>query len=185
MKDCGYLYTQSNHDQPTCDSIHMAGLVLRDTGNLDNARLLFDLLDKCPSCGIINPTTDHLIDDYFDLLKAGWGLFGGNADRGRRDIVKMLNSRGVFYVQCKVFGTVTILSQSVTPRPTGYDRSMDPSRTTGRYKMSQDQIKLYSARKAVIGMIECASVAGDQTTVNSLEKLLDKELSMSIKKRGL
>ena len=50
----------------------------------------------CPGCGAANPTDNHLITEYLDLMKHASGrIFGQNAERAMREVGDALLGRGV------------------------------------------------------------------------------------------
>ncbi|MFA5377168.1 MAG: hypothetical protein WC455_15560 [Dehalococcoidia bacterium] len=64
--------------------------------------------NKCPGCGAANPTTEHLLAEYKDLTRHGFGnMFGINARKSCNAVVDMLVMRGcTFYWD--IFGKHTL-----------------------------------------------------------------------------
>jgi len=59
-------------------------------------------------------TDQELMREYVEMLKAGWGMFGGNADRRRAEIATELHSRGITETP-NIFGAIKIHGRP-TPR---------------------------------------------------------------------
>ena len=65
--------------------------------------------ELCPACGCINPSTQHLVDEYCEMLKAGFNdVFGKNARQCRNQIVDMLLLRNITHIPNIFFGSVKI-----------------------------------------------------------------------------
>jgi len=63
---------------------------------------------KCPACGSVNTSTEHLLYEYKEMLKAGFNqMFGHNARKCCNDIVDLLRDRDITSYQ-SLFGTHTI-----------------------------------------------------------------------------
>lgn len=64
--------------------------------------------EVCPACQAANPTNEHLIDEYFDMMKAAMGgMFKNNAARAQNDVAEMLLARGVTHAP-NIFGPIEI-----------------------------------------------------------------------------
>jgi len=64
--------------------------------------------EKCPACGSVNISTEHLLMEYKEMLKAGFNqMFGHNARKCCNEIVELLRDRDVTTYQT-IFGTNTI-----------------------------------------------------------------------------
>jgi hypothetical protein len=59
--------------------------------------------------------TPDLMREYQDMRRAGWGLFGGNADRRAAELAAELRGRGVTHIP-NIFGPIPIHGRP-TPRP--------------------------------------------------------------------
>lgn len=70
----------------------------------------------CPGCGAANPTDRHLMDEWLDLRRHGWGMFGHNADRARAEVTAQLLERGITEIP-NIFGAIPVEARP-TPRPT-------------------------------------------------------------------
>lgn len=63
---------------------------------------------KCPACGSVNTSTEHLLYEYKEMLKAGFNTtFGYNARKCCNEIVELLHNRNVTTYQ-GLFGTHTL-----------------------------------------------------------------------------
>jgi hypothetical protein len=63
---------------------------------------------KCPACSCDEPSNDHLITEYFDLMKAGMNpVFGHNARLANNAVADLLISRGITEIP-NIFGALKV-----------------------------------------------------------------------------
>lgn len=63
----------------------------------------------CPVCRAANPTDKHLIDEYFEMMKAAMGgMFKNNAAAAQNEVAQMLLERGVTHAP-NIFGNIPIV----------------------------------------------------------------------------
>lgn len=64
--------------------------------------------DRCPGCGSINLSDEHLMAEYLDLQKHSFNrMFGHNARKAQDDVAKILLARGVVEIP-NIFGAIPI-----------------------------------------------------------------------------
>jgi hypothetical protein len=52
--------------------------------------------EYCPGCRAVNPTNEHLLKEYHELLKAGFNnMFGQNARKACNAVIDLLGKRGI------------------------------------------------------------------------------------------
>ena len=66
-----------------------------------------DPTTKCPDCGCINPSVEHLQKEYLELTKACFGIFGGHAQRAKNQVAHMLLEQGITEIP-NIFGPIQI-----------------------------------------------------------------------------
>lgn len=79
------------------------------------------MTEKCPGCGATNTTDKHLLDEYSDLMRHTYGMFGRNADRARIEVAEMLLARGITHLP-NIFGDIA-LRTAPTQFATAADRA--------------------------------------------------------------
>lgn len=68
--------------------------------------------EKCPVCHSTNTTTEHLIDEYFSMMRASFGTFKRNATIAQNEVADMLLRRGVTHAP-NIFGPIRIEKSSL------------------------------------------------------------------------
>lgn len=62
----------------------------------------------CPACGIIEPSDEHLMDEYLSLNKARFNdVFGAQAKYMQAKVASMLHARGITEIP-NIFGPIQV-----------------------------------------------------------------------------
>ncbi len=68
------------------------------------------MLEKCPQCGSVNVTDEHLLREYKEGMRPCFGrMFGRNARKAQNEVAKELLSRGITELP-NIFGAIPIKS---------------------------------------------------------------------------
>ncbi len=64
-------------------------------------------MDKCPACSAVNPSDEHLMLEYKEMMSARFGMFKNNAAVAQSAVAVMLLDRGITHIS-NMFGDIPI-----------------------------------------------------------------------------